>query len=120
MSLHEFNTPRLQYLLPHILNCLCILGFHQDIDYIFTVPYYIWFRAPHFGYACSLLHYWIVVEPSSVRGLAADCPIFIVFKHSHLRLFHRYAVVNKALRGFQQLKELIHICFHICQTISLI
>ena len=44
----------------------------------------------------------IVVEPSAIRGLVADCPIFIIFKHSHLGLFHPYAVVNESLRGFQQ------------------
>nr|DAH91097.1 MAG TPA: hypothetical protein [Caudoviricetes sp.]DAN05222.1 MAG TPA: hypothetical protein [Caudoviricetes sp.] len=38
--------------------------------------------------------------------MAADCPIFIIFKHSHLCIFHHCAVVYKALRGFQQFKEL--------------
>ena len=47
-------------------------------------------------------HHGIVVEPSSVRGLAADCPMIIIFKHSHLSLFHLYVVVYNPLRVFQQ------------------
>ena len=49
-----------------------------------------------------LISQGIVVEPSAIRGLVADCPIFIIFKHSHLGLFHPYVVVNESLRGFQQ------------------
>ena len=49
----------------------------------------------------------LVVEPSAIRGLAADCPIFAIFIHSHLPIFHSYVVVSKALRGFQQFNEFI-------------
>lgn len=49
----------------------------------------------------------IVVEPSPHQGLAADCPIFNIFKPSHLGLFHPYVVVIKALRVFQQLERFI-------------
>nr|DAU29387.1 MAG TPA: hypothetical protein [Caudoviricetes sp.] len=35
----------------------------------------------------------IVVELYSIRVLAADCPIYLIFKHSHLALFHAYVVV---------------------------
>lgn len=52
--------------------------------------------------AYSVLPCGIVVEPSPLRGLVADCPIYIVFKHSHLGIFHPYVVANIALRGFQQ------------------
>jgi len=45
---------------------------------------------------------WIVVEPSSVRGSAADCPIYIIFKPSRLIIFHIYVVVYIALRVSQQ------------------
>ena len=44
----------------------------------------------------------MVVELSSVRGLVADCPIYIIFKPSRLDLFHSYVVVYIALRVFQQ------------------
>ena len=35
----------------------------------------------------------IVVEPTPHQGSAADFPILIIFKHSHLSLFHLYVVV---------------------------
>lgn len=54
-----------------------------------------------------LLH--LVVEPFPIRDLAADCPIHIIFKHSHLNFFHPYVVVYMALRGFQQFKGFNHI-----------
>ena len=51
----------------------------------------------------------IVVEPSPVRGLAADRPyIQIVFIHSRLRMFHRYVVVI-VFRIFQQFKGIHYI-----------
>ena len=37
----------------------------------------------------------LIVEPSSIRSLAADFPIFPLFKHSHLDIFHSYAVAGK-------------------------
>ena len=49
-----------------------------------------------------LISQGIVVEPSPIRSLVADCPIFIILKHSHLGLFHPYVVVNESLRVFQQ------------------
>ena len=55
---------------------------------------------------------WIVVEPSSVRGLAADCPIHTIFQPSHCDMFHPYVVVCVALRGSQQFNRfyLLHYC----------
>nr|DAP86209.1 MAG TPA: hypothetical protein [Caudoviricetes sp.] len=47
----------------------------------------------------------IVVELFPIRNLAADCPILIIFKHSHLIIFHIYAVVYKTLRSSQQFNE---------------
>ena len=49
-----------------------------------------------------LRDYSLVVEPFSIRDLAADCPILIILKHSHLIMFQIYVVVYKALRSFQQ------------------
>lgn len=46
----------------------------------------------------------IVVEVSPVRSLPADCPIFCIFKPSHLSLFHLYVVVAEALRSSQQFR----------------
>nr|DAG19221.1 MAG TPA: hypothetical protein [Caudoviricetes sp.] len=43
--------------------------------------------------------------------MAADCPIHIIFKLSHLVIFHTYAVVYMALRGFQQFNRLLFIHF---------
>nr|DAG36912.1 MAG TPA: hypothetical protein [Caudoviricetes sp.] len=43
--------------------------------------------------AYCVLPYGIVVELYSIRVLAADCPIYLIFKHSHLVLFHTYVVV---------------------------
>lgn len=63
--------------------------------------------------ACCVLPYGIVVEPSSIRGLAADCPIYIIFKHSHLPLFHDYVVVYIALRVFQQFDTSLPIYYYI-------
>nr|DAH32549.1 MAG TPA: hypothetical protein [Caudoviricetes sp.]DAN00814.1 MAG TPA: hypothetical protein [Caudoviricetes sp.] len=54
-----------------------------------------------------LLPYGMVVEPYSIRALVADCPILIIFKHSHLTIFHVYVVVYKALRSFQQFNRFI-------------
>ena len=48
----------------------------------------------------------MVDEPFPIRNLAADNPILIVFKHSRLRIFHRYVVVYKTLRIFQQFKTM--------------
>lgn len=35
----------------------------------------------------------MIVERSSIRGFAADYPILIFFKPSHLVMFHTYVVV---------------------------
>ena len=73
-------------------------------------PYHInttWVRVPHFGALAPTPATGIVVEPSPVQGLAADCPIHTIFEPSHFGLFHPYAVVDMALRVFQQLKELL-------------
>ena len=35
----------------------------------------------------------LTVEPSPIRSLAADCPILVIFKHSHISIFHLYVVV---------------------------
>lgn len=51
----------------------------------------------------------MVVEPYPVRVLAADFPILIIFKLSHLCVFHHYVVVYKVLREFQQFKGIQYI-----------
>jgi len=75
--------------------------FPQRPDYIIGIP----FKVPHsplrLPIACSLR---LVVELSSVRGLAADYPILCLFKPSRLGLFHPYVVVTQALRASQQFK----------------
>ena len=48
----------------------------------------------------------MVDELFSIRDLAADCPILIVFRHSRLCIFHHYVVVYKTLRIFQQFKAI--------------
>ena len=48
----------------------------------------------------------MVVEPYPLRVLAADCPIYVIFKHSRIGLFHPYVVAYITLRGFQQLTAL--------------
>ena len=62
--------------------------------------YHCHFRHPPLAPSSLTRH--LVVEPSAVRGLAADCPIHIIFKHSRYGLFHPHVVVDTALRGFQQ------------------
>ena len=59
--------------------------------------------------AYSVLPYRIVVELSPVRGLVADCPIYIIFKHSRFSLFHLYVVVYIALRIFQQFNRFLNL-----------
>ena len=58
----------------------------------------------------------IVVERSSIRGFAADCPIYAIFKPSHLTMFHIYAVVCITLRGFQQFNTIIRHTDIMCRT----
>ena len=60
-----------------------------------------------------LLPSGIVVEPSPVRGLAADRPIHIIFKPSHSHIFHCHVVVNMALRVSQQFNQFV-IFLHYC------
>ena len=47
--------------------------------------------------ALDPMDYSLIVERSSIRSFAADHPIFIIFKHSRLSIFHNYVVVYKAL-----------------------
>ena len=49
----------------------------------------------------------LVVGPFSLQDLAAGYPIFLIFKLSRLILFHICAVVQEALRNFQQLRRFI-------------
>ena len=51
----------------------------------------------------------MVVEPYPVRVLAADFPILVIFKLSHLCIFHHYVVVYKTLRESQQFKGIHYI-----------
>lgn len=60
-----------------------------------------------------LLPYGIVVGRFPVRDFEADYPILIILKHSHLSLFHLYAVVYETLRAFQPLNKIFNICHHI-------
>ena len=41
-----------------------------------------------------LLPYGMVVEASPIQSLPADCPMLIIFKHSHLCMFHHYVVAT--------------------------
>ena len=79
--------------------------------YLFSIKWSELFRFKGFSPTYSYRPYsyrgfylviWIVVEPFSIRDLAADCPILIILKHSHLIMFQIYVVVYKALRSFQQ------------------
>ena len=63
--------------------------------------------------ACCVLPYGIVVEPSPIRSLVADCPMIIIFKRSHLSLFHLYVVVYNPLRVFQQFDTSLPIYYYI-------
>ena len=58
----------------------------------------------------------IVVEPFPIWDLAADCPIYAIFKPSHLTVFHIYAVVCITLRGFQQFNTIIRHTDIMCRT----
>ena len=49
------------------------------------------------AYRCGRLPL-LVVEPSAVRGLVADCQIPTILKPSRSRLFHRHVVVGGTLR----------------------
>ena len=75
---------------------------------MFSHKYRLYLHLQHYlfrgGYFVSLdtTNIVLVVEPFSVRDLAADCPIYILFKPSRLSLFQNYVVANIALRGFQQ------------------
>ena len=74
-------------------------------DYIFILLHLMKLGAISFGPLDPTLPLGkIVVEPSSVRSLAAGYLILIIFKPSHLFLFHNYVVVYKALKTFQQFK----------------
>lgn len=82
---------------------------HEHRLYLHPHLWGIPLRAP---IACALLPSGIVVEPSPVRGLAADCPIHMIFKPSHFGIFHPYVVVHVALRGFQQFNMFYQSCYH--------
>ncbi len=83
------------------------LYFHISVDYIITHLHWVSTASAHL----SVLPFGIVVEPSSVRGLAADYPLlqclgfnlapsilfFLLSSPSRLRIFHRYVVVSIAL-----------------------
>ena len=57
---------------------------------------------------CTLLSGEIVSEPFPIRDLAADCLIFIIFKHSYFKpISSFYIVVYKALEGFPAVHHLI-------------
>lgn len=71
----------------------------------------MWFRAPHFRALAPTPATRIVVEPSPVRGLAADCPLsrrlgshpapsvrfFPLSPPSHPGMFHPHVLVRTAL-----------------------
>ena len=48
---------------------------------------------PYFEILFSTPRHGIVVEPFSIRDSAADYPIFLIFKHSQLSIFHLFVVV---------------------------
>lgn len=59
----------------------------------------------------------IVVEPPSIRGLAAGRPcISIIFELSRLGLFHPYVVAYRAYGMFQQLTGFkLHLTYQFMQ-----
>lgn len=62
----------------------------------------------------------LVVELSSIRSLAADCLIFIIFKPSYFKhISSFYIVVYKALQGFPAIKGFIIYIFLYINGISL-
>ena len=105
----HFHTPiQCNKLIERHLNMLCFSAKTR----LYLHPYIRMSTASNYLSLIILLPYGIVVEPSSIRGLAADCPIHTIFKHSHFGLFHPYVVVCMALRGFQQFNRfmLLHYC----------
>lgn len=69
---------------------LSFLHFHTRADYIITRL----LTGQTVSSRLTLLPSGIVVEPFSLRDLAADCPILLIFKRSRLGLFHPYVVVK--------------------------
>lgn len=58
------------------------------VDHIFNLN-----KLPPTSADFCLLPYGMVVELPPIWSLAADRPILILFKHSHLDIFHSYVVV---------------------------
>ena len=128
----SFISISVSYPARYAVSLLRVSRFPESTDYIFTLA-----GAHHFDYACSLLPHGIVVEPSSLRGLAADCPFsmclgfnlapstlfFLLSLPSHLCVSSLCCGLC-SFRGFQQFNGcfIIHIsvyviylcCFYIC------
>ena len=62
-------------------------------------------ESPFSNALASYEHDALVVEPSPIRSLAADYPIFNRFPTIAFRVVHSSAVVIEALRVFQQLER---------------
>ena len=83
------------------------------LSHKFRLYLHLVYEMPSTSEHLFLLPHGIVCEPSSIRSLAADCPIIIIFKHSRLCLFHHYVVVNNALRVFQQFRWIHYTVTHV-------
>ena len=66
----SFISISVSYSARYAVSLFRVFRFPESTDYIFTLT-----GAHHFDYACSLLPHGIVVEPSPLQGLAADCPL---------------------------------------------
>lgn len=77
-------------------------GFPTGRGHIFTFRCFPFLPRLGFYSTCCISALSMTVEPSPVRSLAADCPIFLLIK-PWLCLLTRSG--KKALRGFQQLKK---------------
>ena len=98
------------------------LQFPVSTDYIFSMP---WWNGlgRHTSTRLRVLPSWgIVVEPSPIRSLAADYPLwkhlgfnlmssisfFLLSPHSHLAVFHAYVVADIALGYSSSSCRLLH------------
>ena len=70
-------------------------------------PYLRLYSVCHFHRAYGVLPYGMVVEPSPVRGLVADCPILELFKPLPSTHISSFCFGIKALRVFQQFNRFL-------------
>lgn len=111
MSLYSLSSSLISQYMLNLKMFIMIRYYHNGLDPLYFSIEHRLYLLPFWKSAISdyliLLPCGIVVEPSSVRSLAADCPICIIFKLSHLYIFHYYVVVYTSLRSFQQLNRFV-------------